>query len=477
MFIIILIIIVIQVYDREVEFRVLEDAYKSNKAEMVIIYGRRRMGKTTLVQEFLNKVGGVYLFTPRANIDMILEMFSKDLSEQLGEFIRFRDWKDFLEFLVFKSKKERFVIAIDEFQRISKADEPAISMLQHYWDNYLSKTKIVLILIGSLVGMVEKLALTGDAPLCGRKTRELKLSQIPYIVLRDYWKNYDEEQRVEIYGFFGGTPAYFSLTSDEMSPIENVAKLVLEPGAKLAREPEELLSEELRAPHTYMSILGQIARLKVGAPLSKIKVRKGSPTSYLYTLMKMDIIEPLESLAQGSKIYTIKDDFFRFWFKFIYPRQTLLELKRGLLLVNKIERSKDEFLAFTFEKILREFIVFASGFEIKGVEIPCIHKIGAFWKKDVEIDACALANDTVICGEAKWEKRKVDRAEVEKLIAKTDFAKKELRVKESIGIILSRSGFTNSARALEGKNLILLDLEDFAAEAKKIKKHISSLHL
>ena len=424
------------------------------------------MGKTALVQQFLSRINGIYLFTPRGGIDEILDSFSSDISEQTGTVIRFGHWRDFLDFLREKSKKERFVIAIDEFQRLSESYKPAISLLQHYWDNYLSKSKIMLILIGSLVGLVERLALVGDSPLFGRKTRDMKINQIPYLILRNYWKKYDEEEKIEAYGFFGGTPGYFSLIDENLTPIQNVEELILLPNARLAREPEQLLSEETRALMTYMSILAKLSRRR-GLPLTKIKVRRGMPTVYLATLMKMGLVETIESLAQGDKIYAIKDEFFRFWFRFVYPRQTLLEINKGQLLVKKIIEEKNDYLSFTFEKILREIITMASGKTIKGVEIPIIDRIGSFWWKDIEVDACATARDTVIVGEAKWQKERVGSDEVLKFVRKAETIRGMLKKKKFMGVIMAKEGFTQSARKMEADYLLLLDLEDLSHELPK----------
>lgn len=461
------------IFDREIELDVLRNAVRSSKAELIIIYGRRRLGKTTVVREFLSEVNGVYLFTPRGSIEDILNVFSDDIREQTGDLVMFPDWRSFLEYIKMKSKS-RFVIAIDEFQRIGEAYSPAMTLLQHYWDSYLSRSKIVLLLVGSVVGMVEKIALVGDSPLFGRRTRELKIAMMPYLVTRKYWRKYSEEERIEAFGFFGGTPGYFTLVDDNMTPIENVENLILAPDARLANEPEYLLTEETRTPSTYMSILFQISQGKRGLPLSKIKTRKGTPTVYLRTLSKMGIIDRLESLAQGNKVYTITDEFFRFWFKFIYPRQSLLEAKRGYFIKSKIEEEKGDYLSYTFEKILRELIVFSSGKTLKDVEMPIVERIGSYWWRELEVDACATARDTVIVGEAKWEEKTIRKRDVEMLIKKMYQIKEELKKKHVIGIILTKGEIGKRARNMEGENIILLDLTELSDILDKLYNNFPS---
>ena len=457
----------LMIFDRELELKVLQDAATSGKAELIVVYGRRRIGKTTVIREFLSKVNGVYLFTPRGSIEDILSVFSEDVREQTGEFVALSDWQSFLQYIKMKSKST-FIVAIDEFQRISEAYPPAMTLLQHYWDSYLSNSKIILILIGSVVGMIEKIALLGDSPLFGRKTRELKIDVIPYLITRRFWRKYSEEEKIEAYGFFGGTPGYFTLVDDSITPLENVENLILAPGARLSNEPEYLLTEETRTPSTYMSILFQISQGKRGLPLSKIKTRRGTPTVYLRTLSKMGIIDRLESLAQGNRIYIMADEFFRFWFKFIYPRQSLLEAKKGYLIKSKIEDEKSDYLSFTFEKILRELVIFSSGRELKGVKIPIVEKIGSYWWREIEVDVCATAKDTVVVGEAKWKSKTIEKSDVETLIKKMHHVKEKLKKNHAIGIIVTKGRITKEARNMEGNNIILFDLNELRSTLDNI---------
>jgi len=454
--------------NREEEISIIRRRINSNNPEMIIIYGRRGIGKTTLLFEALKDSKKVYLFTPRGDLKDILESYSRDIREELGFIVNLASWQDFLEFLL-QAGKHGIVVIIDEFQRLSEAYPPGISFLQDFWDRKLKKTKIKLILVGSIIGMVEKLALMGDAPLFGRKTSELKIQPLPYIAVRDYWRSYSEEERIAAYGVFGGTPNYFVSANPNSSLEENILDLILSKDGKLFREPENLLNEETRAPATYISILSLLSRSGRGLPLSKIHVRRGSPTVYLNTLIKMDLVEKIKSLAQYDTIYSIKDEFFRFWFYFIHRRMSLIEMGKGKVLLEYIMSEIDNYLAFTFEKILRELIIYSSGNKLKGKEIPIIYEVGSFWYKDIEIDVAALAEDILILGEAKWRDEKIERKEVEKFIAKANLAVKKKGMKGYIGIILSKEGFTISARKLEGDNLILIDLEELAREIKELR--------
>lgn len=449
-------------FDREIELRSLKKAINSDKAELIIIFGRRRLGKTTLCMKLLEEFpNSLYLFTPQGSIEDILAVFSNIIRNKVGDYVQFRDWDDFLNYLKDKSSK-KFIVVIDEFQRTAESHKPAISMLQHYWDDYLSKTKIKIILVGSVIGMVERIALNGNSPLFGRKTRELKITTVPYFIVRKLWENLSEEERIERYGFFGGTPGYFSRISGREKIEDLLKELILSPDAPLAREPESLISEELRAPSTYMTILGQLSRSGRGLPLSKIKIRRGTPTGYLNQMLKMDIIEKFESLAQGRILYMIKDEFFRFWFYFIYPRQDLIESGRGDLILDVINREKNRYLSFTFEKILKELILYSSGKKIFGIKVPLIEKIGGFWWKDLEIDCCANAGDTIIVGEAKWQNTPVKNEDARNFIKKMELVKDFKHKRIVIGFFISKSAIPKSVENLFGNNVIFLDLNGLA---------------
>ncbi|MHA1340874.1 MAG: ATP-binding protein [Promethearchaeota archaeon] len=455
-------------FNRTIELKLLKKAVESDKAELIVIYGRRRSGKTTLCLKLLEEFpNSLYLFTPQGSIDDILDIFSNIIRNKCKDYVQFKNWNDFLNYLKVKSSK-KFVVVIDEFQRITEPFKPAISMLQHYWDNYFSKSKIKIILVGSVIGMIERIALNGNSPLFGRKTHELKISILPYYIVRKYWENLSEEQRIERYGFFGGTPGYFCRVSNNEKIEKIIKNLILSPDAPLARGPESLISEELRAPSTYMTILGQLSRSGRGLPLSKIKIRRGTPTNYLNQMFKMDIIEKLESLAQGKVLYMIKDEFFRFWFYFIYPRQNLIESNRGELILNVIECEKDRYLSVTFEKILRESILYSAGRTLFGKMIPPIEKIGGFWWKDLEVDCCAIGSDTVIVGEAKWQKSPVKSEDAQNFIKKMQLIKNLTRKKKAIGFYIFKSTINKSAENIFYDDVIYLDLNGLGKIFDKI---------
>ena len=445
---------------RKQELTWLEGKFNSERAELIILYGRRRQGKTTLILEFLRGKKAVYLYTPRGSIDKILETFAQAIKSQLGIKIygKINTFREFLEVIYDASKNERIVIAIDEFQRVAEADETAVSILQDFWDRKLKNTKIFLILIGSLVGMMEKIALKGDAPLFGRKTGKLKLSPLPYYRARKFWLKLNPEERIAAYGIFGGTPAYMDVYDFSKDFWSNVKEEIISKNGRLNDEPEQILAEELRSPTVYMAILERIAEGKRGLPLSKIKVGSANVVPYLKVLERMDIIERILPLGEKRKsIYSFKDEFFRFWFKYIWPNYWLIEMGRYDVILEEIKTSLNDYLSYTWEKVLRETISLSLGKKIFGVKIPIVKSIGPYWKNELEVDVLGIGKDIIIVGEAKWENKKLGLKEVGKVINKAELLAEKFGKKNYLVIIASKSGFKQE---YEEKNILLWTLED-----------------
>ena len=446
---------------RDVELEALERCYKRETADLVVIYGRRRLGKTTLILKFLEGKRGVYLYTPRGKLEDILDSYIKALIEQLDlSFVgRLERFEEFLDIVFRISKEEKIAIVIDEFQRLQEADSSAVSILQDYWDRKFRYTKIKLILVGSLIGMVERLALSGDAPLFGRPTLRLKIEPLPYFRIRNFWRKLDPKERVLAYGVFGGTPAYVDVYDFNKDIWTNIEDLLVRREGRLNSEPEMLLASELRNPTVYMSILNRIAMGERGLPLGKIRVGDFNILPYIKQLEKMDILERLYPLGEPRRgaLYVFKDEFFRFWFRYIRRNYWLIEMARYDLVMENIRRDINNYLSYTYEKILRELLILASGRRIGNIEIPRFRKFGPFWERDLEVDALGIADRCVVVGEAKWREGKIGFKEISETIEKAKILAEKFKKRDYIVVIASKEGFR---RRYEEENLVLLDHEN-----------------
>ncbi len=402
--------------NRVKELKTLRNVLGSDKAQLILLYGRRRVGKTSLILKLLSNVEkAIYLYTPEAStIEQLLETYSSQLVDAgLDEVSSYRDFLNLLSWL----GEYEWVVAIDEFQRLYEVYKPSISLLQDAWDRNLSRSKIKLILAGSTVGLIERIGLRASAPLFGRVTCMLKVKPMSYIDARGFYAG-NEHVKFICYSYFGGTPAYASRYNCNLTLRENIERLVSSIGAPLLEEPMRVLSEETRRAGPYCEIMSQLSRHR-GLPLSKIKVRRGSPTEYLATLMRMDLIEKIappterDLVRPRRAIYRISDMFFNFWFRYIYPNLWKIEL--GKSISKEILDDQQGYLSHTAEKILSETLP-----EI-GVQLGTygIYSWGPWWHKEIEIDFVGIGENNVLLAELKWSKLSIH--DVNELAAKAEY--------------------------------------------------------
>ncbi|CUX77920.1 archaeal ATPase, fused to C-terminal DUF234 domain [Thermococcus chitonophagus] len=388
--------------DREEELEFLRRRWSSEKPELIIIYGRRRIGKTYLLQRFLSEVGGVYLLAEES--ETVLEDFSERLAGYFDDpLLRenpLRSWGAFFTYLAGKSSK-RLVVAIDEVQYIAKSQKDFLSVLQKYWDLHLSKTKIMLILCGSLVSFMEGI-LSARSPIYGRRTGAWKVKEMDFF---NAWKFHrvDAETAVHIYSVFGGVPQYLADYSPELSFWDNLRELLLSKGAKYYDEPKYLLKQELRDVSRYFSILRAIATgyTRFGQIADKAKIDTKSLAKYLNVLSEMGYItEEKPVIGRGRALYKINDNLFAFWFRFVYPLKS--EIEMGLDVVEEVKAEFNDYLGQVFEKIAKQFLI---RLNLVG-ELPFkFTRIGRWWYRGEEIDIVAIneREKKVLFVEVKWK--------------------------------------------------------------------------
>jgi len=395
--------VAVKFVDRREELELLERLSSSGKAQLIIVYGRRRVGKTRLLLELLRRRrGGLYFYVPRGGPETILEELSRSVEGEFFKGFYFTSFRAFLEYLAEKMEKGSMVV-IDEFQRLAEV-EGALSLLQRFWDERYSQTSSTLVLAGSAVGTMVRVALRGDAPLYGRKTAVLKLEPLPFAGVLEWFEGLDPVDVVKLYGVFGGTPAYLELVDERKSPEENAVELVLSKRGPLHEEPVYLLMEELRAPARYMDVLGAIAQGRT--TLSEIAtyagLRRENATTYLAYLELLGLIErerPL--LGRGRSRYSIRDPFFAFWFKFAWPNMRSLEVGLEREVWSSIASEFNAYLGWVFERVAREFVVRAAKLE----ELPVRPEaVGSWWNGGEEIDIVASSRKGALAllFEVKW---------------------------------------------------------------------------
>lgn len=445
--------------DRREELEFLERLCSSGRAQLVVVYGRRRVGKTRLLLELLQRRRGLYFYVPRGGPETILSELSRSVEREFFKGFRFTSFHAFLEYLASKLE-QGYTVVIDEFQRLAEV-EGALSLLQKYWDERYSSTRSALILAGSAIGAVVRVALRGDAPLYGRRTAVLKLEPLGFAGLLEWFEKLDPVDVVKLYGIFGGTPAYLELVDERRSPEDNAVELVLSKRGPLHEEPVYLLMEELRAPARYMDVLGAIAqgRTTLSDIASAAGLRRENATTYLSYLELLGLVERAKPLlGKGRARYTLKDPFFAFWFKFVRPHASALEagLEREVW-ASEVE-SFNAHLGWVFERVAREFVAQAA----KVGELPLKPAaLGSWWSGSEEIDIVALSprGEAALLLEVKWSD--LSYREARSVLAKL--------VEKAAGLAVGEKVYGLVARSVEGKSELreagyaVYDLSDVCA--------------
>ncbi|WP_456398046.1 ATP-binding protein [Palaeococcus sp. (in: euryarchaeotes)] len=446
--------------DRRKEMEFLENRYSSGRAEFLIIYGRRRIGKTELLLHFAKDKTHVYFLATerpyRENIRELQKLLAEFLGDELFSRIAFEDIDELLMTFADRAGDERIVLIIDEFPLLIEQYRPVLSLLQKAWDLKISKTKLMLILCGSSVSAMETDVMGYKSPLYGRRTGQWRLDEIPFFHIGEFLPGYSPEDLVNTYGVLGGVPAYLLQFEPEKSFDENVVGNVLSKGSFLYEEAEILMREELREPANYFAILEAVAggRSRFGEIVNATGLDKSLVSKYLTVLQRLGIVErnvPVTATRSKRGVYSIADSYFAFWFRYVLPNKSYLEAG---LAEEVWERSREDFNTYmggVFEKLVRKPEVFMKLTDFRFT------RIGRWWYKGEEIDLVALneREKKALFVEVKW--RALKEREARRILKDLE------RKAELVGLDGWEKHYGIVAKEIEGKEELRLawDLKDF----------------
>ncbi len=456
------------------ELAELNRLYQSQKSEFLILYGRRRIGKTRLITHWMQTPspagphgGRAPLAKPRAFFWVAEPTSSTDQLRSFSQAIfRFEssgaqpplemsygNWRTAFEALARLAENDRIVVIIDEFTYLLEA-EPAVSAyLQHAWDHTLSQTNLFLILSGSHLGMMQRQVLSYQAPLYGRSTANLLLQPLPFGATQAFYPEYQAAERVAIYAMLGGVPAYWERFDPHRSISENIREELLNYTASLHDEPRLLLADFLHEPHNYVSIFRAIA---AGAGTPKEIARfsgldEKQVPQYLRVLSDTGFIARRVPVTQPpasrSGRHFITDPFLRFYYRFLARRQSQLALGVEEQALEEIKRHLLDFIgSYTWEELCQEWLLRATGQQ----RLPFLpDQVGSAWTKKAQVDVVGINSmeKTLILGECKWSPHVMDHTVLEDLIQKTaEFIPSQDRWRVHY-LGFARGGWTNTARA------------------------------
>ena len=455
---------------REKELAALNRLYASDKFEFVVMYGRRRVGKTALISHFIQSKNAIYFMGVESNSQQNLDNLSNSLFEYVTGSLSdssFRTYQAALEYVFQLAEKERLVLAVDEYPYVARAAKSLASTLQLLIDKYKDKSKLMLILCGSSMSYMEDHVLAYRAPLYGRRTAQMKLQPFDFADTCKYFPRFSNEDKALIYGMAGGTPQYLLQMDDRLSIEENIKNTFLNPTSSLYEEPENLLKQEVREPALYNAIISAIAG--GASKMSEISTKVGEPTNvcaaYLKNLLELGLIQketPYGEKPSRKSIYMISDNMFRFWYRFIPDNASVISRGAADLAYARIAPHMSEYMGNVFEEICKQYLW---QLLLHGQSPVQFKNLGRWWgtdpsdKKQVEIDIMGEQDkDTALFGECKWTNEKVDVGILETLQVRS----KLFHYQNKQYYLFAKTGFTKGCRqkAEEMGNVTLVAYED-----------------
>lgn len=454
--------------DRENELQTLNREYTRAGSSFVVLYGRRRVGKTALVSEFIKDKPALFFLASEESESQNRIAFQQKVADFTGNVLlknaAVSDWEILFRSIDPQSFPQKPVIVIDEFQYLGKSNPAFPSILQRIWDQYLSTQPVMLILCGSLISMMESQTLSYQSPLYGRRTAQLRLKQIPFAYYHEFFPGKSLHQLVELYSVTGGVPKYIELFSADADLYQSIAHSVLDRSSFLYEEPYFLLRQEVEEIGSYFSIIRAIAagNTKLSAIAAVLGMKATGLSKYLKSLIDLDILErevPVtEENPERSKkgLYKIKDHFLRFWFLFIYPNRSYIESGHPEIVLQEIRKSlTDRQTAFVYEDICREAM-----WQFSAQDLWPFHfsKVGRYWDKTQEIDVVALdpQGNNIVFGECKYWKNPVGINIFKQLEEKANQVPWRQEERKNWFILFSINGFTDELKALAKQRTDLL---------------------
>ena len=454
---------------RNTELKTLDKLYRSNKFELAVIYGRRRVGKTALINEFSKDKDTIFFTGVETNAKQNLENFSRCIMEYQTGFAldsSFASFQAALEYVFQLAQEKRLVLVIDEYPYVARASKSFASTLQLLIDKNKDSSKLFLILCGSSMSYMEDNVLAYKAPLYGRRTAQLKIQPFDFFESCRYFENFSGEDKALAYGIMGGTPQYLMQLDDRLSIEDNIKNTHLNPASSIFEEPNNLLKQEVREPAIYNAVITAIATgaSKMNEISGKIDEDTSVCATYIKNLISLGIVKkemPYGEKSGRKTIYSIEDNMFRFWYRFVPENTSLISRGAADLAYSRIAPELSAYMGGVFEEICKQYLwrlLLAGKCAVRFTEL------GRWWgtnpktRTQEEIDIMGTDKDSALFGECKWTNDKVDLGVLETLVERSSlfhFGKIHF-------YLFSKSGFTKGCidRAKEMGNVKLVSYED-----------------
>ena len=458
-------------YCREEELQSMNRRYEKGRFECIIIYGRRRVGKTALINEFCKGKPTIYFSALSASSQENLEALSKAIytckNPDSSTAPTYRSYEDALDEITRTSKQQRLVFVIDEYPYLAKAEKSFSSRLQHIIDHQWQDGQLYLILCGSSMSFMEYQVLGYESPLYGRRTAQFKIQALTYREMTKFHPNLSNQDQALLYGVTGGIPHYINKLDVDDNLDDALLENLFNTSSYLFEEPENLLKQELREPAIYNSVISSIAggASRLNEIATKVGLESGICTKYLKVLLDLGILKketPITEQTGKKTIYAIDDNFFRFWYRFVPRNMSVISAGRMRQVYElAAKRFYPDYMGLVFEKMCQEYL------KRYAADLPILlSDVGQWWgtdaktRKEIQIDIVGtpVEGKEYLIGSCKYRNDKIGMDELELMQQYASVFRKD-------GIfhyfIFSKGGFTQELLEAEKQGKVtLLTMDD-----------------
>lgn len=466
---------------RTEELKKLNELYRTVGFNMAVVYGRRRIGKSTLLAEFVKDKKAIYYMATKVGTARNVELLAKEAVKVLAPALKnisFRTIEDLLAFIGESATDEKMVFIIDELPYWAEKDESILSIFQKFADNEWAEKNILFILCGSALSFMEDKVLSEKSPLFGRRTAQIKLEAFNYLEAAEFVPDYSNEDKAICYGITGGVAKYLSLMDNTKSMDENITEQFFEKTGYLYDETRNLLVQEFSDITIVNNIIEQIAAGENTLNVIADKVHE-KETTVLYSLNKLISVGLVERRVciteeknKKKTQYVLKDHMFKFWYSYVPAATSSIELGKGKVYYDKLVKPNiHAFMGKVFEEMCQYFTLNAG---LEGKMNCFVTETGTWWgteliedengnrrvqTADVDVVGLSLSEKCMVVGECKFKNEKIDKSIYETLIRRSKVIPSKYPIVQYL--LFSLGGFTEwFKKNVDRKIVSLYTLDD-----------------
>lgn len=467
---------------RERELQSLETVYAKEGFGMTVIYGRRRVGKSTLITEFIKEKKAIFYTATKVGADRNLELFAKQVLDVVDpdySGVAFSSLENVLDILTKRTSvsDEKVILVIDELPYWAEKDEALLSILQKYIDTQWLDNNLMLILCGSALSFMENKVLSEKSPVFGRRDSQIKLEAFNYRDSALFVPNYSPEDKAVCYGVTGGVAKYLAMIDSTKSLDDNIKRLFFNTDGYLFDETKNLLTQEFADVTLVNNIIEQVASGEntLNIIASKVKEKDATVLYSLDKLIDVGLVEKKKCITEEKNRkktqYVLKDHMFKFWYEFIPKAISVIEMGQGELYYEKVVKPQlHAFMGSVFEEMCRYYTLEHG---IQGAFGSFITEAGTWWgveqlqddtgkwyqqATDIDVVGLSTVDNTAVIGECKFKNEKIDRGVYETLLGRARLIAGKYNVTKYL--LFSLSGFTDWFDTQDKTNIVLITVED-----------------